>query len=343
MSSFSKTAEGTLLMIGAAVNRRDGLMQTLRHAGFTLLATQTGKAGYQRAGLTHLDLILLSLRLPDMDGFELCQRLKANAETQDIPVILLADVSNQDEWDAGFQVGAVDYLSEPLREGEVLARIRTHVQLRRLILEKERRRLSRELHDSVTQSLYSLLLLTSSWEMMAAAGRFEVAQAAAIFGQLHQVAQQAYQEMRLLIHQLRPLLLEKEGLVAALQQRLACVEQRAGLETVLLISDKLAPIAPNVSEQLFFIAQEALNNALRHARATMVTVRISQEADCLQFAVADNGRGFDPLRSSAGLGLTTMRERADLVGGRLTITSVPQQGTTVLVTIQPMHQEENDE
>lgn len=327
----------TILIVDDDLNNLKMLMDTLRSANFTVLLAQTGAMGYQRACFAQPDLILLDILLPDLDGFALCHRLKADAKTRDIPVIFLSALTNAEEKVTGFQAGAVDYITKPIQEVEVLARVRTHVNLRRLTLAEERRRLSRELHDSVTQSLYSLLLLTDSWEQMAAQGRFDSAQAESVFGQLHQVTQQTYQELRLLIHQLRPALLEKQGLVAALQQRLEQVEQRAGLETDLVTDSALNYLSPNISEQLFYIAQEALNNALRHARATTVTVRICQEADMLSLTVADNGCGFDPACPSAGFGIVTMRERAALIGGTLEICSKPQRGTLVHVTMQPYY------
>jgi len=337
MNASRQKQEGTVLIIDDKANQLQGLIDDLCAADFNVLVANSGAAGYQHARLVQPDLILLDILLPDQDGFTICRRLKEDVATAGIPVILLTTLATPAAKLQGFSVGAVDYITKPLEAPETVARVRTHIHLRRLTIAKERQRLGRELHDSVTQSLYSLLLLTSSWQMLATQGSFDASQAAAIFGQLNTLVQGAYQEIRLLIHQLRPPVLAESGLVDALQHRLAHVEQYAGLETHLLTSGDLDTLPVPVIEQLFFIAQEALNNILRHARATIVNVHISHRANELSLAVTDNGCGFDPAYPSNGLGLGTMRERAALIDGQIEVTSVPQQGTTILVVVRRIY------
>jgi signal transduction histidine kinase len=187
--------------------------------------------------------------------------------------------------------------------------------------------------DFLTQSLYSMILLAAGWTMMAEQGRLDVKQAADGFKQLDDTAQQALKELRLLVHQLQPPVLEEVGLVGAIQQRLDTVERRASVETRLIRRGDVENLPYAVEEQLFQIAQEALNNALRHAKATAITVSVHAEADCLFLSVEDNGTGFDPTASSTGTGLVTMQKRAEAMGGTMTITSAPKQGTTVEVTV----------
>jgi len=208
---------------------------------------------------------------------------------------------------------------------------RLYEQAQAVAIDGERRRLARELHDSVTQSLYSLTLLTNGWGAMAEQGRLENTPDS--FRQLGDVALQALKEMRLLIHELRPTVLEEAGLVGALRQRLDTVEERVSVETRLLIQGEVDHLPRAVEEELFHIAQEALNNALRHAGATAITVRIEAQDEQVILSVQDDGMGFDSTLDSAGMGLTTMQERAEAIGGRVSITSVPQQGTTVEVAV----------
>ena len=197
-------------------------------------------------------------------------------------------------------------------------------------VDAERQRLARELHDSVTQSLYSLTLLSSGWSSMAKQSTLE--DPAGSFQQLGDLGQQALREMRLLIHQLRPPILEDVGLVQALQQRLDAVELRANVESRLLTRGDVEDLPHAVEDQLFFIGQEALNNSLRHAFASELKVRIENEQDYILLSVEDDGRGFDPKAETAGIGLRTMQERAESVQGNLTITSAPGQGTVVEVS-----------
>ena len=136
-----------------------------------------------------------------------------------------------------------------------------------------------------------------------------------------------------MIHQLRPPILEEVGLVGALRKRLEAVEQRANVEARLLTQGDVGDLPDEVEEQVFYIAQEALNNALRHSAATEVTVRIGVDESEILLIVEDNGTGFDPDVDSAGMGLTTMQERVGAIGGQVRITSTPGQGTTVEVAV----------
>jgi PAS domain S-box-containing protein len=210
------------------------------------------------------------------------------------------------------------------------ARLFTEAQGKAVL--EERQRLARDLHDSVTQSLYSLTLL-------AEAGRrsinLDVPQAARYLSDIGEIAQQSLKEMRLLVYQLRPLALEHEGLIGALQARLDSVEKRAGVEARFLIEGGLGSLPPMLEEGLFRIAQEALNNALKHAAARSVVVRLRGGDDCVTLEVADDGRGSALLAADVqgGLGLTSMRERVAKLAGTLTIESTPGQGTRVAVEV----------
>jgi signal transduction histidine kinase len=175
-------------------------------------------------------------------------------------------------------------------------------------------------------------LLAETGRRSAKAGDLE--SVASYLGRLGEIAQQALKEMRLLIYELRPPALEQIGLVGALQQRLDAVEGRAGVEARLLVEEEGQLAAP-VEEALYRIVLEALNNALKHAAATSVTVWIRLDGERTELEVADNGRGFDPAAVSdkGGLGLVTMRERAERLGGTLMITSAPGEGTRVKASV----------
>ncbi len=154
-----------------------------------------------------------------------------------------------------------------------------------------------------------------------------------------EIAQQSLKEMRLLIHELHPPVLEREGLVGALRQRIDAVEKRVGIEARVLMEELIELPAP-LEEGLYRIAQEALNNALKHAEAGMVTVRIRPEDGRVVLEVADDGRGFDreEVQHGGGMGLGSMRERARQMGGVVTVLSSPGEGTTVKASV-PVVQE----
>ncbi len=197
---------------------------------------------------------------------------------------------------------------------------------------EERNRLARDLHDSVTQSLYSLTLLAEGWRRLAQRGR--LTDLDSVLTELGEIAQQSLKEMRLLIYELRPPALEQAGLLGALHQRLGAVERRAGIEAR-LIAEELIKLPPQLEKGLYHITQEALNNALKHARATTVTVFVRARGEWIEIEVDDNGCGFEPdrLNGQPGFGLVSMRERAEQLGGELVIESKPGMGTTVKVKV----------
>ena len=204
-------------------------------------------------------------------------------------------------------------------------------QAQHAAVDAERRRLARELHDSATQSIYSLMLLSSGWENMARQGT--LGNPAESFHQLVQVGQQALKEMRLLIHQLRYDVLQEADLVEALQQRLDSVELRANVEPTLDVKGDLDDLPAEVEDQLYNIAQEALNNSLRHAQASAVKVNIFKDNGRVSLMIEDNGHGFETSQRNHGMGLNNMEERAKSIGGEFLIESKIGRGTKVRVAV----------
>ncbi len=233
-----------------------------------------------------------------------------------------------------FKVEEVNLLDSIANEvGGAIENARLYQQAERLAVVRERERLARELHDSVTQSLYSLHLLSEAGRQLAVTGDTE--RVKGYLERLGEISQQALKEMRLLVYELRPLALKREGLAGALQQRLDAVEKRAGVDVRLLVEGEIE-LPTSVGEGLYRIAQEALNNILKHAKATRVTVRIHSENSRVALEIVDNGTGFDPdeMTDYGGMGLASMRERAEKLGGSLTVLSKPGQGTTIRVDVE---------
>jgi signal transduction histidine kinase/ligand-binding sensor domain-containing protein len=197
----------------------------------------------------------------------------------------------------------------------------------------ERDRLARDLHDSVTQSIYSTTLLAEAGRRLVDSG--DVEQAGTTFRRLGQITRQALKEMRLLVYELRPLALEQVGLVAALQGRLDAVERRAGIDARLVVEEGFEA-DPECEAGLYYLAHEALNNALKHASPTRVEVRLEiLETSGCRMDIRDDGAGFDPAeaKESGGLGLVSMQERVEQLGGSFDLESDPGEGTTITVTL----------
>jgi signal transduction histidine kinase len=217
------------------------------------------------------------------------------------------------------------------QERLVAENARLHERARQAAVLEERQRLARELHDSVTQSLYGVSLHAEAASRALTAGDAEPV--ASNLREIRETTQEALGEMRLLLFELRPPLLEERGLVGALQSRLGAVEARAGLVTE-LHGEGAERLEPETEQELYRLAQEALNNVLKHAHARHVAVRLDVSADRAILEVVDDGVGFEPsLRNGGGFGLPGMRERAERLGGTLQVESEPGGGTRVRMEV----------
>jgi PAS domain S-box-containing protein len=208
-----------------------------------------------------------------------------------------------------------------------------HQQAEKLAVIEERQRLARELHDSVTQALYSVSLYADAARLALSSGKQDVA--AAHLRELRSMAREAMLDMRLLIFELHPPVLEKEGLAIAVQTRLETVETRFGLQFTFHVEGENGRLPLVIEEDLYRIAQEALNNIVKHAKAQQVTVwlRFSKHHFCLE--VRDDGIGFDPDRvgKSGGLGLRGIKERVQRIGGQFILESALDKGTVLKVEV----------
>lgn len=216
--------------------------------------------------------------------------------------------------------------------GLIIENAKLHKQAGQLAIVEERSRLARDLHDSATQTMYSAMLYTETSLNMAERGDTE--SLVPNLKRLSQLTQQALREMRLLVYELRPSVLEQDGLVAAIRQRLEMVEKRVGISEELIVQD-LPALHPGVEMALYRITLEALNNVLKHAEATAVKVEISTTDGFVTLVVTDNGVGFDSKtpKDRGGIGLSSMRERATMLGGEFEIVSNLEQGTVIQVKL----------
>ena len=205
-------------------------------------------------------------------------------------------------------------------------------QNEQLIIIEERNRLARELHDSVTQSLYSLTLFAKTASRMMKAGEIEETQRC--LNEINVSSLQALKEMRLLVHKLRPRSNEEIGLINSLEQRLKAVEGRSGVKYELKVDGDIS-FPPDVENELYAVSVEALNNALKHARADQVQVVMHREGNNVSMEISDNGVGFDEdqAKLSGGLGLASMEERIRKIKGEIHLDSTPGVGTIIRLQV----------
>ena len=190
------------------------------------------------------------------------------------------------------------------------------------------------MHDSVTQSLHSLTLSAETARSLA--GEMATPSLVRVLDHLKRSAQQALKEMRLLLYELRFVALEDFDLVEALQHRLDAVEGRAGIDATITV-ERVVGWPADWDRELYPLASEALNNALKHACASCVAVSVCSHPEAFTLLIRDDGRGFDPIAAeSNGIGLASMAERAARSGGQLRVESATGMGAAVTITI-PRH------
>ncbi|MFE6649357.1 sensor histidine kinase [Nocardioides sp. NPDC057772] len=224
---------------------------------------------------------------------------------------------------------------------EALARLReAQDQLQRLAVAQERNRLSRDLHDSVKQRVFAMIMQLGTAQALLdrEPGREQsepeaVRRAREAIDHAELLARQAGSELNLVIQELRPAALEDRGLADALRGYAQDWSRQNGIQARVTVSGDLPDLRaqPDVEHALFRIAQEAMANVARHSRATSVRLELRAEERTVALSITDDGIGFDPDRAAGGVGLVSMRERAEALGGELVMDSAPGHGATITV------------
>jgi signal transduction histidine kinase len=195
----------------------------------------------------------------------------------------------------------------------------------------ERHRLAQDLHDSITQKLYGLVMLTEAVKLGLESG--EPIDKNGMVGKIGENARQALREMRLFLFELEPVNIERDGLVATLQQRLASVEGRSGIQAR-MIADSEIQLSAEKETEIYYIVEEALNNILKHANAKSVLVKLRPRKESTYLEIVDNGCGFNLEDVKlGGKGLGNIKERAKRIKGKLKIASSPEHGTKITLVV----------
>jgi Signal transduction histidine kinase len=217
-----------------------------------------------------------------------------------------------------------------------LVNARLYERGRELTVIEERTRMARELHDAVTQKLFSLRLTARAAASLLLTDRDR---AAIELDRVQRLAGEALAELRAVIVELRPAELDRHGIIEALRKHVVLLDR---LHEVAIrfhsepSGERLGDLDPAIEVALLRVAQEAMHNALRHSGAATVDVRLYQQGPAVVLEVADDGSGFDVHGSPGrGLGLASMGDRAQAVGGSLSVSSKPGEGTTVRMEVTP--------
>lgn len=337
-------------------------LAALAEGGFRCEPTLVdGRAAFEAAFVPgRYELIIADYRLPDYTGLEALEHVRRRDSL--VPFVLVSGALGEERAVEALRSGATDYVLkqglarlasavrralEERREHErhlstrkalELSQERLRALSRRLleVQEEERGRLARDLHDDIGQVLTALKIQLES--LMRAGGVVEARVAECV-----ETTRHALERVRQLSLSLRPLQLDDLGLVAALRSHLDRQASIGGLTPHFDASESPHGVAPDIETACFRVAQEAINNVLRHARARNLWVRLFTAGGRLALSVRDDGEGFDldaaRRRGAAGasLGLVGMEERAALAGGTIELRSAPGHGTVLLATfaVQP--------
>ena len=200
------------------------------------------------------------------------------------------------------------------------------------LIEEERLRIARELHDSVSQDLFAATMLISA--LKESHSQLASDQLKQQIQRIDQTITRAQIEMRALLLHLRPVELKDRSLSQGLQQILQELQGKLPMEVVWRLDDQIR-LESGVEDHLFRIAQESISNTLRHAQAQKLEVYLNQTPDTIDLAIIDDGRGFqmDQVKQAGNYGLTNIQERVQSLGGDLAIQSQPGQGTRLLIRI----------
>ncbi|ACU74060.1 GAF sensor signal transduction histidine kinase [Catenulispora acidiphila DSM 44928] len=272
---------------------------------------------------------------PEMDAF-LGQQIRDGDEI--LGALFLANK------DGGFTKDDEELLGVLAGHAAIALRhARLYERERELAITRERNRLARELHDAVAQKLFALRLTSQA---AAEVLDTDPARARAELEQVATLAKEAAEELRSVVVELRPAELEEDGLAVTLRKHVEVldrVNQTAGGPRVTFEGEDVKALSPAAEEVLLRVAQEALHNALRHADAATISVRLREHCPAgakscggALLEVVDDGAGFDPAtvrRAGRSLGLVSMRDRAKSVRGRLDVASAPGAGTTIRLEV----------
>jgi signal transduction histidine kinase len=334
----------TLLIVDDNASARETLVAMLEGENYQIELAKDGFQALQILNRLQPDLILLDVMMPGMDGFEVCRRIRATPLLAEVPIILLTALDDRASLLQGIESGADDFLSKPVDRYELMARVRTITRLNRYrtlkeqrenlremterlvaAQEEERQHISRELHDDLGQALTTHMISLRNLQddlSITPAILFERLQA------LHDQSYEIFVKIRSLAQDLRPPVLDALGLKVSMQTYCAEFTRRTHLPVNFEVDGFLPKLPDIYNITLYRLLQEALNNIVKHAKASQVWVELNIEDNTITLTVQDNGQGFQAEeQQSGGMGLSSMRERVTIAGGKFTISSAQKLGT----------------
>ena len=319
-----------LLVVDDNEMNRNMLARRLERKGYVAISA----AGAQRLpDLIEeeiIDLVLLDISMPEISGLEALQTLRGKYSRIALPVIMVTARNQSEDIVNAFDLGANDYLTKPIDFPVALARIRNHLSIKEAeetLRETEQGRIGQDLHDGLGQHLTGIAFMSKVLERkLAVRSQAEAGDAAQIVSQVNE----AISKTRELSRGLLPVTADADAFLSALTRAVADVQSRFGITCRIVCEDPVHLQDDRVATHLYRIAQEAMNNATKHARATRIEVILTKASGGLTLSIEDNGVGLDPEPGKgAGIGLRIMRHRARTIGATLDLQPNPQGGTII--------------
>jgi signal transduction histidine kinase len=349
----------SILLVDDNPAKLTALAAVVADMGLEIHTAHSGREALRLLLQRDFAVILLDARMPGMDGFETASLIHGRPKSAHTPIIIVtAEAGSDAERIRGYGSGAVDFIFSPILPEVLRAKIRVFVDLfylqRKLALqaeqileskrqlrglanyeeqirEEERKRIAREVHDQLGQSLLALRMDVSLLQERAEAVPEDLRDR--VSDAMNHI-DTAIRSVRAIINDLRPPVLDL-GLQAAIEWQLEEFRQRTGIACTLQVQgdDYHADQDDKRATTLFRIVQEALSNVTRHAQATKVQVELKQGDQRLQLRIGDNGIGMPEGRKADSFGLAGMKERIGMLGGEIGISSTPGGGTTLTITM----------
>jgi two-component system, sensor histidine kinase and response regulator len=343
----SPVSKGDILIVDDTPDNLRFLSAILSQEGYDVRSVTTGSAALMGIQSQQPDLVLLDVVMPGMNGYTVCQQLKAKADTQHIPVIFISALDEIFDKVRAFSVGGVDYITKPFQSEDVLVRIETQLTVSRLQTElrhtlereralnlrvesmealEERHRIAREIHDSLGHLLVALNIQLESalalWEP-------DPEQAYVILQEAKQLGTESLEAVRQSVSDMRVDPLQGKLLEDAIAKLVSEFRSITGIRPECDIQ-LTRPLSQAISATLFRVLQEGLTNICKHAHASTVSIRICTESDYLSLVLKDDGQGFDRDNSGSGFGLQGMQERMMNLGGSVETIGEPGMGCQVI-------------
>lgn len=360
----STSSKGDILLVDDTPDNLRLLSAMLSDQGYDVRSVKNGSAALMGIQAQAPDLVLLDITMPGMNGYEVCERLKANADTQEIPVIFISALNEVFDKVKAFSVGGVDYISKPFQVEEVIVRVENQLKLRRLqvalqernsrleIAEAElrraldqeralnqrieelaaiaeRNRIARDIHDSMG---HNLVALNIQMESALALWESNPERAYACLTEAKDLGSEALRSVRQSVSDIRVDPLQGQTLEAAISKLAQEFYRTTGITPRCQIQLTQSVSNP-VNTVIYRIVQEALTNICKHANATAVALQLQITDGVLGLILQDNGSGFQVNTTRSGYGLQGMHERVTAVGGNLEITSQPGAGCRIRVEV----------